>query len=69
MAATTRKPYRTDLTDEQWAILEPLIPPAKPGGRPRGVDMRASLHDTPLALFKASQFQLYRPHFLAIGVR
>lgn len=40
MAATTRKPYQTDLTDEQWAILEPLIPPAKPGGRPRGVDMR-----------------------------
>lgn len=40
MAATTRKPYQTDLTDEQWAILKPLIPPAKPGGRPRGVDMR-----------------------------
>jgi putative transposase len=28
------------LTDDQWAILEPLIPPAKPGGRPRSVDMR-----------------------------
>src|SRR5262252_4010538 len=25
---------------EQWAILQPLIPPAKPGGRPREVDMR-----------------------------
>jgi len=32
--------YPSDLTDEQWAILEPLIPPAKPGGRPRSVDMR-----------------------------
>lgn len=40
MAATPRKPYLTDLTDEQWAILQPLIPPAKPGGRPRKVDMR-----------------------------
>jgi putative transposase len=40
MAPTTRKPYLTDLTDEQWAILAPLIPPAKPGGRPRAVDMR-----------------------------
>ncbi len=30
-----RKPYPTDLTDSQWAILEPLIPDAKPGGRPR----------------------------------
>ena len=35
-----RKPYPSDLTDAQWAILEPLIPPAKPGGRRREVDMR-----------------------------
>ena len=40
MAATTRKPYLTDLTDDQWGILQPLIPAAKPGGRPREVDMR-----------------------------
>jgi putative transposase len=40
MTAMTRKPYLTDLTDEQWATLEPLLPPAKPGGRPRAVDMR-----------------------------
>lgn len=40
MSATERKAYRTDLTDEQWAILKPLIPPAKPGGRPRTVEMR-----------------------------
>ena len=32
--------YQTDLTDEQWALVEPLIPPAKKGGRPRTVDMR-----------------------------
>jgi putative transposase len=25
MDASTRKPYPTDLTDEQWAVLEPLI--------------------------------------------
>jgi putative transposase len=35
-----RKPYPTDVTDEQWALLEPLIPPAQPGGRPRKTDMR-----------------------------
>ena len=35
-----RKPYPSDLTNEQWAILEPLIPLVKPGGRPRSVDMR-----------------------------
>jgi len=32
--------YPSDLTDEQFAILEPLIPPAKPGGRPRKVIIR-----------------------------
>ena len=39
----TRKPYPSDLTDEQWVVLEPEIPPArqnKKGGRPRGVAMR-----------------------------
>ena len=40
MTATPRKPYQTDLTDEQWAILQPLIAAAKHGGRPREVDMR-----------------------------
>jgi transposase len=44
MTAPTRKPSLTDLTDEQWAILQPLIPPAKPGGRPRAVAMRELIH-------------------------
>src|SRR5713101_7510160 len=35
-----RKPYPSDVTDEQWALLERLIPPARPGGRPRKVDAR-----------------------------
>ena len=39
-----RKPYPNDLTDEEWAILEPLIPPAQRGGRPRTVNMRAVLN-------------------------
>jgi putative transposase len=34
------KVYQTDLTDEQWQILAPLLPPAKPGGRRRTVDLR-----------------------------
>jgi len=32
--------YPTDLTDAQWAVLAPLIPPPKPGGRPRTLEMR-----------------------------
>ena len=35
-----RKPYPTDVTDAQWALIAPLIPAAKPGGRPRTLDMR-----------------------------
>ncbi len=35
-----RNPYPSDLTDKQWKILEPLIPPAEPGGRDRTVNMR-----------------------------
>jgi putative transposase len=35
-----RKPYPSDLTNAQWARLEPLLPPPKPGGRPRSVDLR-----------------------------
>jgi putative transposase len=31
------------LTDDQWRLLQPLIPPAKPGGRPRTTDMRCML--------------------------
>jgi putative transposase len=35
-----RKAYPSDLTDAQWAAIEPVLPPAKPGGRPREVDRR-----------------------------
>src|SRR4051795_1155705 len=31
------------LSDEQYALLAPLIPPARPGGRPRTTDMRRML--------------------------
>jgi putative transposase len=36
--------YPSDLTDAEWAIVAPLIPPAKPGGHPRRVDMRQILN-------------------------
>jgi putative transposase len=35
-----RKAYKSDLSDAQWGVIEPLLPPAKPGGRPREVDLR-----------------------------
>lgn len=30
----TRKSYPSDLRDREWQLLEPLLPPPKPGGRP-----------------------------------
>src|SRR5436190_913044 len=35
-----RKPYTTDLTDEQWALLEPHMPARQRLGRRRKVDLR-----------------------------
>ena len=37
---TERKPYDTDLSDAEWAIIEPLIPGGKLGGRPRETNVR-----------------------------
>ena len=36
--------YPTDLTDTEWALVAPLIRPAKHGGRPRTVDVREVLN-------------------------
>jgi len=36
----TRKPYSTDLSTLQWNKIRRLLPPAKPGGRPRSVCLR-----------------------------
>ncbi len=40
----TRKRYPSDLTTRQWNRLKVLLPPAKPGGRPRSVDLREILN-------------------------
>ena len=34
-----RKPYDSDLTDAQWKLIEPMLPPPKRRGRPRA-DLR-----------------------------
>lgn len=40
MDAPSRDFYPTDLTNAQWEIVAPLLPPAKHGGRPRTVNLR-----------------------------
>ena len=36
--------YPSDMTDAEWALIEPMIPPAKHGGRPRDVNVREVLN-------------------------
>jgi transposase len=36
--------YPSDLTEAEWALVEPMIPPAKRGGRPRDVNVREVLN-------------------------
>ena len=38
------KAYSSNLSQAQYELIKPLIPPAKPGGRPREVDMWAVLN-------------------------
>src|SRR6188472_4543072 len=33
--------YPSDMTDQAWAVIAPLLPPPKAGGRPRKTDLRA----------------------------
>ena len=32
--------YPSDVTDDEWAVIAPMIPPGKTGGRKRSVDLR-----------------------------
>jgi transposase len=40
----SRSPYATDLTDAQWAILQPLLPQPRFRGRPRHHSRREILN-------------------------
>jgi putative transposase len=59
-----RERYRSDLTDEQWAAVGPLLPPATPGGRPRGVDLREVVNTLLYQARTGVQWD-YLPHDLA----
>lgn len=56
-----RRWYATDLTDTAWALLAPLLPPAKPGGRPRSTDRREGLNALSSGVRTGGAWHL-RPH-------
>jgi putative transposase len=58
-----RRAYPSDVTDAEWAILEPLIPPAKPGGRPQEIERREILNGILYALRSGCPWRLL-PHDL-----
>jgi putative transposase len=58
-----RKAYSTDLTDDEWRRVEPQLPAAKPGGRPRSVDLREILNGVRYLLRTGCAWRLL-PHDL-----
>lgn len=50
--------YPTDLTDRQWNYIKELVPAAKPGGRPRSVDMRQVLNTILYVVVTGCQWRL-----------
>ena len=48
--------YPSDLTDEEWALVAPLIPPAKRGGNKRTVDVRAVVNGLTYVLSTGCQW-------------
>ncbi len=53
--------YPSDLTDAEWALVAPLIPPAKRGGRPRTVNLREVLNGTLYVLWTGCEWKGMRP--------
>ena len=53
----------TDLTDEEWQTLAPLLPPDKAGGRPRNYPMREVLKGIPYVLRSGCAWRVM-PHDL-----
>ena len=49
--------YDSDLTDAEWALVEPLIPPSKHGGRKRDVDVREILNAIFYVLWTGCQWK------------
>ncbi len=61
--AMPRRRYPSDLTDAEWAVLEPLVPAPKPGGRP-AVHARREVVDAVLYVLRNGTTWRALPHDL-----
>ena len=57
LAARQGLRYPSDLTDAEWGLIEPMIPPAKRGGRRREVNVREVLNAIFYVLSTGCQWQ------------
>src|ERR671928_1932768 len=55
--------YPTDRTEAEWTFLAPLIPAAKPGGRPRTTDMREVVNAILYSLRSGCQWRMLPKEF------
>src|SRR5688572_10286019 len=62
-----KRPYSTDLSDEEWRLIAPLLPAAVAGGRPRRTDLRAVLNAIFYILRTGCQWRLLPREFPAWG--
>jgi putative transposase len=63
MERMARKPYRTDLNDKEWAVIEPYVPKPKTGGRPASHDRREIINAIAYILRSGCAWRLM-PHDL-----
>jgi len=59
--------YDTDLTDAAWAFVAPVLPTARPGGRPRTTNLRAVLNAIFYLLRTGCQWRLLPREFPPCG--
>jgi putative transposase len=65
ITSNTDKLYDTDLTDAAWELIAPMLPLARPGGRPRTTNIRAVLNAIFYLLRTGCQWRLLLREFPA----
>src|SRR5882724_12409191 len=59
--------YPSDLTDDEWAYVEPLIPPAKSGGNKRHIDVREVMNGIMYVLSTGCQWRAIPLEWCGLG--
>jgi putative transposase len=63
MMTPARRRFDTDISDAEWALLAPLLPPEKPGGRHRENDLREAINGIRYVLRTGAVWRHVPPEF------